>query len=90
MNGHDGGVLISKLIFFEPQLDFDDVQVWERDRAPFDREIDSGNIGSALVTALKMSQMGPWLLRMLPVWMTAPVVNIAGRRAVQQQQNPQI
>jgi hypothetical protein len=51
MNGHDGDVLIFKLIFFDPQLDFDDVQVWERDRAPFDREIDSGNIGAALVTA---------------------------------------
>jgi pimeloyl-ACP methyl ester carboxylesterase len=69
------GGLIQKVAIFEPQLFCDDWDAFQQGRERFDREINEGKKGAALITALKMSEMGPWALRMLPRWVLDPLAS---------------
>jgi pimeloyl-ACP methyl ester carboxylesterase len=60
-------------VLFEPPL-LADFPRFKVDVKQFDEEIARGEVAAALVTALGMTEMGPWICRFLPRWILTPLV----------------
>jgi pimeloyl-ACP methyl ester carboxylesterase len=70
---------ITKLALFEPPLSFDGVVHGEW--APrYEREVDAGNLGAALATAVKATADRTSLVRLVPRFLIARVLNVAIER----------
>jgi pimeloyl-ACP methyl ester carboxylesterase len=65
---------IRKLAVYEPAIYVDGLPLKELTR--FDKQMASGNLAGAMVTAMRAAQMGPSALRYIPNWMLASVVQL--------------
>lgn len=70
---------IRGIVIFEPPL-LVDFSRFKTDVKRFDEEIARGDVPAALVTAMEITEMGPWICRFLPRWILMPLVGwVLGR-----------